>query len=155
MADCPSQRPAQARSPRAKLRVLAGLGLCGLVALAGCSSKQAALQSAELDRSLYTSTTQTDPKRDAPERVSDENTIRNAVSAADVALAANGQPMAWANSDTGSRGAITALDEYQDQGRLCRRFTTSRESFDGVALFQGEACKAQAGDWRMKDFKPL
>lgn len=153
MADCPSQRPVQARERMRRAAVALGLG--SMVLLAACSSKQAALSSAELDRSLYTSNVETDPKRDAPERVSDENTIRNAVSAADVALAANGQPMAWANSDTGSRGAITALDEYQDQGRLCRRFTTSRESFDGVALYQGEACKAQAGDWRMKDFKPL
>jgi surface antigen len=155
MADCPSHHLMQARVPAALRRMLAAAGLGAAVLAAGCASKSAGLPAAETDRSLYTSNIQTDPKRDAPERVSDENTIRNAVSAADVALAADGQPMAWANSDTGSRGAITALDEYQDQGRLCRRFTTSRESFDGVALFQGEACKAQSGDWRMRDFKPL
>lgn len=89
-----------------------------------------------------------------PDQISDQATIRNAVSSADLA-GLGGQPLAWANSDTGSRGAITAMNEERQGGRLCRTFTTSRESFDGVALFQGEACMAQAGVWKLLDFKPL
>ncbi|MBE7184873.1 MAG: hypothetical protein INR68_10740 [Methylobacterium mesophilicum] len=125
-----------------------------VAALAGCASKGADLAKAEVDRTLYTSEVQPDAKASEPERISDEATIRNAVSAADVETQ-GAKELAWANSETGSRGAITALAESQVQGQLCRRFTTSRESYDGVALYQGEACKQQSGDWRLQNFKPL
>lgn len=42
------------------------------------------------------------------------------------------------------------LAEDKAGGRLCRRFTTTRESFDGVALFVGEACMAGYGAWRLE-----
>ncbi len=126
----------------------------GVLTLSACAAKGVDLAQADVDKSLYTSNVAADPKASEPERVSDEATIRNAVSAADI-QGMSGTALAWANTETGSRGAITALDEHQEQGRLCRRFTTSRESYDGVALFKGEACKAQSGDWRMLDFKPL
>jgi hypothetical protein len=88
------------------------------------------------------------------DRASDQATIRNAVSSADI-QELGGQAVPWANSDTGSRGSITELAESSDNGQLCRRFTASRESFDGVALFKGEVCLAGAGAWRIQDFKAL
>ena len=51
--------------------------------------------------------------------------------------------------------SITELAEYRDDSLLCRRFTTTRESFDGVRLFKGEACMAVAGGWRMLAFDAL
>jgi surface antigen len=90
----------------------------------------------------------------APEQLSDQATVRNAVSSADLAGLGT-QPLAWANPETGSRGAITAVAEQRQNGQLCRKFTTSRESFDGVAMYRGEACMAQAGVWKLLDFKPL
>ena len=87
-------------------------------------------------------------------RVSDETTIRNAVSSADPEQARL-QPLAWANADTGSRGAISSMLEKQEDGLLCRKFTASRESFDGVALYTGDACKGDRGTWFMRTFKPL
>ena len=66
-----------------------------------------------------------------------------------------GQAVPWANAGTGSRGSITELAELKDKGQTCRRFTASRESFDGVALFKGELCLAGAGGWHMQDFKAL
>lgn len=90
----------------------------------------------------------------APEQLSDQTTVRNAVSSADIS-GLGSQPLAWANPETGSRGAITAVDEQRQNGQLCRKFTTSRESFDGVAMYQGEACMAQAGVWKLLDFKQL
>lgn len=89
-----------------------------------------------------------------PEQLSDQTTVRNAVSSADIS-GLGSQPLAWANPETGSRGAITAVNEQRQNGQLCRKFTTSRESFDGVAMYQGEACMAQAGVWRLLDFKQL
>ncbi|TIR69061.1 MAG: hypothetical protein E5X15_27415, partial [Mesorhizobium sp.] len=40
-------------------------------------------------------------------------------------------------------------------GLTCRRFNATRESFDGVAMYQGELCIADAGGWRMQEFKAL
>jgi len=88
------------------------------------------------------------------DNASDQTTIRNAVSSADIEELA-GQAVPWANSGTGSRGSITELVELEDNGQTCRRFKASRESFDGVAMFQGEVCLAGAGAWRVQDFKAL
>ena len=89
-----------------------------------------------------------------PTRVSDETTIRNAVSSADPAQAKI-EPLAWANAETGSRGSISQMMEKEEGGLLCRQFKASRESFDGVALYEGDACKGDRGVWYMRDFKPL
>lgn len=84
-------------------------------------------------------------------QVSDEATIRNAVSSADLAaVGESGLP--WANADTGSRGAIMNLVEYDNKGLLCRKFSVSRESFNGVRLYAGDACRAGDGSWRMLAF---
>ena len=113
------------------------------------------MKQAEVDRSLYTSDIPAGAKQplDAG-RISDEATIRNAVSSADIE-SLGGVAVPWANSETGARGSITELAEYKDNSLLCRRFTTTRESFDGVSLFKGEACMAGAGTWRMQTFEPL
>ena len=52
-------------------------------------------------------------------------------------------------------GSTTTLAEHKDKGALCRRFTTSRESYDGVALYRGEVCMAGPGAWRMESFEAL
>ena len=88
------------------------------------------------------------------DRTSDQTTIGNAVSSADIEQL-GGQAVPWANTGTGSRGSITELVELKETGQTCRRFTASRESFDGVALFKGEVCLAGAGAWRVQDFKAL
>jgi 17 kDa outer membrane surface antigen len=85
------------------------------------------------------------------EQISDEMTVRNAVSSADIEVL-KGAPIPWANADTGARGAISSLVEERVADKLCRRFVTSRERFDGVALFKGEACMVAPGAWKMKDF---
>ena len=72
-----------------------------------------------------------------------------------IGLGRAGQSVPWANAGTGSRGSITGLAELKDKGQTCRRFKASRESFDGVAMFEGELCLAGAGGWRMQDFKAL
>lgn len=110
------------------------------------------LGKAGIDDTLKTSAVGVDANqpRDASQ-TSDEVTIRNAVSSADLdALGATG--LAWANSDTGSRGAITQLTQYDKKGLLCRKFRASRESFDGVRLYAGDACRAGDGSWRMLEF---
>ena len=63
-----------------------------------------------------------------------------------------GKDVPWANPETGSRGAIMQLAENKAGGQLCRHFTATRESFDGVALFKGETCMVGYGAWRMQAF---
>jgi surface antigen len=104
----------------------------------------------EADRSMVTSAV---PAGTADrEAASDEATIRNAVSSANLETLM-GAPIPWANRDTGSRGAITAVTEYRDENRLCRRFAASRESFEGVRLYNGDACLHGNGFWWMREFK--
>jgi surface antigen len=121
------------------------------VPLAACAGG-VDLRKAEIDDTLTTSAVGAEAakERDAAQ-TSDAATIRNAVSSAD--LEAAGQTgLAWANADTGSRGAITSLMEYDRKGVLCRKFKASRESFNGVRLYDGDACRAGDGSWRLLAF---
>lgn len=119
--------------------------------LAGCASGLTVGKSS-VDHAMHTSTvTSAVPDQTS---VSDSLTIRNAVSAADIE-ALKEVPLAWANTETGSRGTISGVSESRAAGVLCRSFTASRESYDGVGLYKGEACLGDRGSWRMREFKPL
>jgi surface antigen len=107
-----------------------------------------------VDRSLITGSVAADPGTPAPDLAADQVTIRDAVSSADVETLA-GKPVPWANAVTGSRGAITGLSEYKDGGEPCRSFSVSRERYDGVAMYQGQACLVSKGAWKLTDFKVL
>lgn len=85
-----------------------------------------------------------------PDQVSDQRTVRNAVSAADIEGA--GGRYAWANPQTGASGVITALREVRAGRQICRKFQTSRQRFDGVALYNGEACTVGEGEWALVRF---
>ena len=87
-----------------------------------------------------------------PEQISDEATIRNAVSSANLGVLGP-RPLAWANQDTGSVGTVSEIAEAKENGQLCRRFKTSRESFEGIALFAGKACLDDGGEWAMSSFR--
>jgi surface antigen len=132
----------------ARNAVLACLVALPLAACAGGFD----LDKAGVDDTLTTGAVATDARtRPDVMQVSDEATIRNAVSSADLAaISESGLP--WANVDTGSRGAITDLVEYDKKGLLCRKFNASRESFNGVRLYSGDACRAGDGSWRMLAF---
>ena len=120
--------------------------------LGGCASGGFSLSKAETDPTILTGAIgEAPPVAMSPEQISDEATIRNAVSSADVE-SLKGAPIPWANADTGARGAISSLVEDKSAGMLCRRFVTSRESFDGVALYKGQACMVAPGAWRMERF---
>ncbi|WP_296744621.1 RT0821/Lpp0805 family surface protein [Mesorhizobium sp.] len=123
--------------------------------LAACGAGGFSLEKAEVDRSIVTSSTNASPAVPAAnDKDSDQTTIGNAVSSADI-KELGGQAVPWANSGTGSRGTITELVELKDAGLTCRSFTATRESFDGVALYKGELCMAGAGGWHMQAFTAL
>ncbi|HEX2018500.1 MAG TPA: RT0821/Lpp0805 family surface protein [Aurantimonas sp.] len=85
-----------------------------------------------------------------PDMASDERTVRNAVSAADIDGGESRH--AWANPQTGANGVVTAIRESRDGSRICRSFQTSRQRFDGIALYHGEACTVGEGEWALVSF---
>ena len=135
-------------SSRGRLALL----FCALSTVSGCGAGGFSLKEADVDRSLYTSDIPPDAKRTLDKgRSSDEQTIRNAVSSVDL-TSLDGKSIAWANTETGTRGVITDVTEFKEDRLLCRGFITTRESFDGVGLFKGEVCTASAGVWHMQSF---
>ena len=129
------------------------LGLAAVLPLAACGTAGFSLESAVPDRSVLTGSVRPGPAdaQGNPAVASDEETIRNAVSSAIVDEVGT-EGLGWANAGTGSRGAIRQIVERKDEGRLCRRFTASRESYEGVHLYRGEACLGAARIWTMTAF---
>jgi hypothetical protein len=121
------------------------------VLLAGCVAGNLGLKEAGIDPTILTGAVDPTGDPDDGPQLSDQATIRNAVSAADVATV-GATPLSWANAETGSRGTISGLVERMENGRLCRSFRTSREAYDGVSLHSGEACMVGPGAWRMERF---
>ena len=129
------------------------LPIAALVALpmvlAACASGNL-LKKAETDHSIITGSV---PKTASTANVTDEDTIRNAVTSVDP-KAVGPDGLAWTNEATGASGEITGLTEYQDNGRPCRRFSASVTRFDGIGLYHGKACLGDAGGWQMQAFQP-
>ncbi len=128
--------------------------LAGVLALTGCGAGGFSLEKADVDRSLVTGSVTADQPSASAAIEADQDTIRNAVSSADVEELA-GREIAWANVGTGARGVISRLAETKQGGRLCRSFAGSRENYDGVAMFEGETCMVGQGLWRLEAFKTL
>lgn len=101
-----------------------------------------------VDRSISTNTVAT--KRN-PSGGSDELTVQNAVSSADLDKNA-GNPLPWANAATGSAGVVTAIQEERDNGIVCRNFSTTRHSYEGIAYFAGQTCTTGSGQWQLMRF---
>jgi hypothetical protein len=159
--DCPLARPAQAFCGwgRAGFRWFSrreAACLLAVLALSGCGARGFSIEDAVPDRSIVTGSVsrQQPPAANDAVRTSDETTIGNAVSSAIVDEVGE-SGVGWANAATGSRGAISSILETKDRGYLCRRFTTSRESFDGVSLYSGETCLSPAKTWVMTSFSQI
>jgi hypothetical protein len=146
-----AQASAAAKGTRAP-----GLLVLALLApvLGGCMGARADIDDIAADPTILTGSVNDPARTVSVDQVSDEATIRNAVSSADLEVM-GGTPLPWANAETGSRGAIQALAEVRKGPDLCRSFTASRESFDGVAMYRGQACMVGPGAWRMEEFRPL
>jgi surface antigen len=143
---------AKSNSPSKRAILLAShilvVGFTGLGTVS-CTSSLDLLGSAKVDRSISTGTVATTTQ--ATSSVSDETTVRNAVTSAD--LTKIGQaPLPWANAATGSAGVVSTIKEARNQGQVCRDFTTTRHAYDGIAMFSGQACMTGSGDWLLTAF---
>lgn len=85
---------------------------------------------------------------------SDETTVRNAVSSADLSKPGPLQ-IPWANTSTGSAGVVNQVTEENIGSYVCRSFTTSRHSYRGISNFSGKACLVGSGEWQMVSFKEV
>ncbi|MBB4104348.1 RT0821/Lpp0805 family surface protein [Allorhizobium borbori] len=126
------------------IRFFAVLPLC--VALSGCMSFD--LFSSRADSSLTTSSVA--PKK-STEAISDEVTVRNAVTSADLEKLA-GASLPWANASTGSAGVVASINESRANGAVCRSFVTTRHAYDGIANFMGDTCLDTSGEWKLIRF---
>jgi surface antigen len=106
--------------------------------------------SSDVDKTVATGSVP-QPRND--EDNSDAITVRNAVSSADVTRV-GGNPIPWANSSSGSAGVISSIAEEQVNGTVCRRFTTTRHSYQGIAKFDGNTCLLGDGQWYLTSFGP-
>ncbi|MDE1991868.1 MAG: hypothetical protein KGI75_05165 [Rhizobiaceae bacterium] len=127
------------------------VAIVALFSLGGCvSGGMDVLSSAKVDRSVSTGTIPTAPV--TADSISDESTVRNAVTSADLGKL-NGQPIPWANASTGSAGVIDTIVENNTSGVVCRQFRTTRHSYDGVANFFGRTCLVGGGEWQLLSFQ--
>lgn len=62
------------------------------------------------------------------------------------------QGLAWSNDLTGSQGEISYISEKPSGKTICRKFKTSRLSFEGVSLYKGVSCQSSSGGWKLQHF---
>jgi surface antigen len=135
---------------RAKSGILVAIGIA-LLSLSGCvSGGMDFLSTAKVDRTVTTGTIPQAPV--TTDSVSDETTVRNAVTSADLSKT-NGQPLPWANASTGSAGVIDTIVENTNSGQICRQFRTTRHAYDGIANFYGKTCLIDSGNWQLMSFQ--
>lgn len=132
---------------------------CTVSALSGCAMSGFDLEAAMPDKNSITGSVakpqpvETLATNDSS-NLSDQDMIRSVVARLDFAQGTK-KPVAWQNPATGSQGTITTVAEKNTDAGLCREFETSREAFDGAALYRGQACMAQSGEWALTSFAPL
>jgi surface antigen len=83
----------------------------------------------------------------------DAAAVQTAVQMADVSDV-SARPIPWANAQSGSAGVISSIEEDAVNGTVCRRFTTTRHSYQGIAKFDGNTCRTRNGDWTLTSFAP-
>ncbi|WEX07846.1 RT0821/Lpp0805 family surface protein [Chelativorans sp. AA-79] len=105
---------------------------------------------ASLDTVLTTGSV-TEPARVFPDKglAADGRAILSALSSSPDETAG----LSWENPESGARGLITAYSAREEESGDCLAFMTTRESFDGVGLYEGKACKDAAGVLRMRAFE--
>ena len=124
------------------------------VFLAGCMGMGEDLSGFNsTDKKLTTSSLQNNYTAPS-DTVSDETTVRNAVSSADISKP---EPLTipWANTSTGSAGVINSIREENNGSYVCRNFLTTRHSYRGISNFEGKACLVGSGEWQLIAFKEV
>lgn len=109
----------------------------------------------ETDTKITTNSVDSAAYRAPSDSVSDEATIRNAVTSADLSRMAQSVSIPWANTTTGSAGVINSIREENNGSYVCRTFITTRHSYRGISNYGGKACLVGSGDWQIIAFKEM
>lgn len=125
------------------------LAIGGTLCLTGCMGNGIGLADAS---GVDLRTTGSIPAPAGP-GMADAAAVQTAVQSADVA-GASANPIPWANASSGSNGVISRIEEAEVDGRVCRRFTTTRHSYEGIAKFDGNTCRTANGNWTLTSFAP-
>ncbi|MGV3548290.1 RT0821/Lpp0805 family surface protein [Rhizobium sp.] len=107
------------------------------------------------DSKIITNSVDNPTTRAPADTVSDEVTIRNAVSSADLARMNASVSIPWANTTTGSAGVVTSIREENNGSYVCRTFITTRHSYRGISNYGGKACLVGSGEWQVVAFKEM
>lgn len=67
----------------------------------------------------------------------------------------NAATLNWTNEATGSSGTMSILNSFVENGVPCRNFKTTRESFNGIMVYEGKACQQQDTSWDVLNIKAL
>lgn len=138
--------------------VVAALRLAGASAaailLAGCMSDGVSVPGFSSTDTKLTTSAVPNAYTAPSDTVSDEATIRNAVTSADLSQMGS-VAIPWANTSTGSAGVITSITEENNGSYACRIFVTTRHSYRGIANFTGKACLVGSGEWQVISFKEM
>jgi hypothetical protein len=151
---------------KVKVSIVSTAILCAAITLSGCASGTNAIDDAITTSAISiadsTPTISTAPfsepdaQTDAStsDKLLDEDTIRLAVTAADLSkIPSDG--LSWANEATGSSGSITNLAQRVEAGQSCRSFNATRTSYDGVTLYQGDVCLDKRSGWWTRSLEPV
>lgn len=88
------------------------------------------------------------------DRLIDEDTIRLAVTTADISrLEEGGLP--WASAATGSSGLVTNIAQSEASGQTCRSFSATRNAYDGASVYRGEVCLDPRSGWWTRQMAPI
>lgn len=56
--------------------------------------------------------------------------------------------VAWSNAASGASGSISRVSTFEgENGRPCRRFSTTIQNFMGISIFEGETCRVRGTTW--------
>ena len=115
----------------------------------GCAINGNALPEIADGKQLVTSSVVEKNKVEGIEKT-DAELIKSTVIAANRAAT----PLAWQNPETGSSGAIVAIDNFMGKhGQKCRGFKTSVANFMGISYYNGETCQIDGEQWVLSWFK--
>jgi hypothetical protein len=97
----------------------------------------------------------TAPKPIAPAPAEGDLVIARAAVSEVLAKGGKDVSMPWENPGTGARGTITPIASvYNQDGAVCRDFLASYVKNGDESWLQGAACRAQRGQWEVRDLRP-
>jgi hypothetical protein len=127
--------------------------LCGGVLIAaGCRGKLPAMSSKDDDKPVRTGSILNPPSPEGSGLPPASDLAYAKVVAAEVMdQDSQDASLPWENPASGARGTVTPIaTAYRVEGELCRDFIASYVADGSESWMQGEACRADKGQWEVR-----